>query len=156
MIKATIPMSVLQTDTQIQPLALYSIMAGVHPERNRENVTYNIENEFFTLDYAKLVVSKGGEVQNFPLFIEIDAESDEVDSGLIGSTITDEEEVVTSNTWSTWMLPNHSVLERAGRLFVGTNAHTGSDLPFSELLSISDKLILPSDLPEEEEVVESE
>jgi uncharacterized protein YceK len=33
---------------------------------------------------------------------------------------------------------------------VETDSHTGSDLPFSQLLGVVDSLILPSDLPKED------
>jgi len=150
MIKATLPMSVLQTDQEVQPLALYALMAGVQPDRDGTNITYDIEEEFFTLDHAKLIVSKGGEVSSFPLFIEIDDVTSAVDASLPDSTFTNEDGEEVVNTWSSWMLFNHSVLECGGRFFVETDSHTGSDLPFSQLLGVVDSLILPSDLPKED------
>ena len=143
-------MSVLQTDLEVQPLALYALMAGVKPDRDGTNITYDIEEEFFTLDHAKLIVSKGGEVSSFPLFIEIDDVTSAVDVSLPDSTFTNEDGEEVVNTWSSWMLFNHSVLERGGRFFVETDSHTGSDLPFSQLLGVVDSLILPSDLPQED------
>jgi len=43
-------------------------------------------------------------------------------------------------------------MTRGGRMFVGTNAHTGNDLTINELAGVTASLVYPSDIPEADEL----
>lgn len=149
MIKITIPMTLLDSDTQLQQLAISAVIKGAKPTYDGDNANYPIVPRFMPLDYAKLLVSKGCTVEHMPLFIEVDP-SAEVPAGLIGATDEEGNPV----TWENWLDERHEVLTRDGRTFVGTNGHNGTDLPLGELVPVFDQLIRPADLPPADETPE--
>lgn len=137
-------MSLLDTDQQVQQLAMGAVLKGAKPTHNGDSVIYPIEDVYLSLDHAKLLVSKGAKVDNMSLFIEIDSPSSRVPDSLILEVSEDEEP---KDTWATWLLPNHNIMTRAGRLFVGTNGSTNQDPSLNELVDVFDDLITPYDLP---------
>ena len=116
--------------------------------------TYRPDAAFISLQMAQgidALLDQDGESVSLPLYIEIDDADDSVDASLPGATSTDEDGITTKTTWRDWTLNNHEIMNRGGRLFVGTNAHTGSDLTINELAGVTANLVYPSDLPEADE-----
>lgn len=154
MTKITIPMSVLDTDTNVQTLAMSALMKGATASYKDEDVIYPIESKFLDLNTVKYLASVGAKVENYRLFIEISSKTDLVPSGLIGATTLNEEDVEIPNTWEDWKRYNHTFYEADGRIFIGANAHTSSDLRVDELTSVIDQLVRPQDLPQKEDNLE--
>lgn len=142
----TIPMSVLDSNTQIQQLAMSALIKGAKPTYRGDDVLYPIESRYLPLDYAKLCLSVGAIVDQYPLFIEVDPDA-LVPNGIPNNRITDENGDEVQLTWDTWRNSNHEFLVRDGRTFLGTNANSNRDLPLSDLISVLDKLVHPNDLP---------
>jgi len=116
--------------------------------------TYRPDAAFISLQMAQgidALLDQDGEIVSLPLYIEISNADDYVDASLPGATSTDEEGVETQTTWNDWTLDNHEIMTRGGRMFVGTNAHTGNDLTINELAGVIASLVYPSDLPEADE-----
>jgi len=116
--------------------------------------TYRPDAAFISLQMAQgidALLDQDGESVSLPLYIEIDNADDYVDASLPGATSTDDDGVETQTTWNDWTLDNHEILTRGGRMFVGTNAHTGNDLTINELAGVTASLVDPSDLPEADE-----
>ncbi len=84
--------------------------------------------------------------------IEINDPTDDVTAGMPNATSTDEDDVTTNNTWATWILSNHNIMERDSRYFVGTNANSGNELELSLLAPVFDNLLTATDLPAADEV----
>lgn len=147
MIKITIPMTVLDSEAEVQQLAISAVLKGAKPIYEGSDVIYPINSKYMPLDYAKLLVSKGATVDSYPLFIEINSKDDEVPVGLPNATVTDEEGVTTANTWTTWKASNHHFMERDERIFIGTNATGTGHIELSQLAPVFDKLLAIEDLP---------
>jgi hypothetical protein len=116
--------------------------------------TYQPDAAFISLQMAQgidALLDQDGESVSLPLYIEISNADDYVDASLPGATSTDEEGVETQTTWNDWTLDNHEIMTRGGRMFVGTNAHTGNDLTINELAGVMASIVYPSDLPEVDE-----
>ena len=116
--------------------------------------TYQPDAAFISLQMAQgidALLDQEGESVSLPLYIEISSADDYVDASLPGATSTDEEGVETQTTWNDWTLDNHEIMTRGGRMFVGTNAHTGNDLTINELAGVMASIVYPSDLPEVDE-----
>ena len=128
------PLSPEKDDTLIA-LAIGTLALGVQPEpsADRVTVTYRIDNDKLPLEIADLITSKGCEITNFPLFIEIDSkESPSLIEGL---------------NWIEWAGANDTFYEGDGRIFIGTNANTGEDMDWNDLQAVRSKLVRPEDLP---------
>ena len=138
MIKITVPHALLDASADIRSEANLALAKGatVHPDG--DNAIYTITPSKFPLDKAKSLSSVGCTIEHMPLFIEIVSADDNVTAGLPNAE---------GNTWQSWLLPNHSILERDGRLFVGTNANSGNDLEVGVLTPVFDSLIVPADIP---------
>lgn len=106
------------------------------------NTLYQIFAKYMDVNTAQFVVTKGGDVTDFPLFIEVGNKEDIVPEAMIGGGVS----------WEEWLRPNHSFIERDDRLFVGSDAHTGYPLNVSELQPVFGKLFKGSDLPIVEDV----
>tara|TARA_R110000772_G_scaffold87868_1_gene182866 strand:+ start:28 stop:492 length:465 start_codon:yes stop_codon:yes gene_type:complete len=148
MTKITIPMSLIDTDENIQTLAMSALMKGANASYKGEAVIYPIESRFLDLNTVKYLDSVGAIIENYSVFIEITSKTDLVPSGLIGATTLNEEDVETPNTWEDWKRYNHTFYEVDDRIFIGTNAHLGKDLRVDELASVIDQLVRPQDLPQ--------
>ena len=112
---------------------------------------YTITNSKLPFNLAQYIVSKGGDVLEWPLFIEISDKGDVVPSVLPNSTYLDDDEVEQSHTWNTWIKSTSTFYEADGRTFIGTNANDGTDLDFSNLITLVDDLVFPQNLPAQEE-----
>lgn len=128
------PISPEKDDTLIG-LALGTIALGVQPDpaSDRSVVTYRIDNDKLPLQIADLITSKGCEITEFPLFIEITSKTDACP--------------FIEGTWEDWKLSNHEFYMADGRIFVGTNAHTNEDMDWADLAPVRSQLVLPTDLP---------
>ena len=121
-------------DTTLSALATSIVNGlGVLPECNGVETSYTVPNQFLTLDTADLLYSKGVEIKQFPLFIEIES--------------TDDNCPFIEGTWEDWKLDNHTFMERDGRIFIGTNAHTNEDMDWADLQTIRPQLVTPAELP---------
>jgi hypothetical protein len=112
---------------------------------------YYPDANFISLEMAQGINSlldQQEESISIPLFIEIANGSDYVDESLPGSKITDDEGDETRVIWYDWILPNHEIMNRDGRLFIGTNSYTGSDLTIESLSGVIGSLVSPNDLPD--------
>jgi hypothetical protein len=110
---------------------------------------YDIESKFLPLsDALGIIQVPDTTITQYPLYIEIGSVDDQVPADLFGATTTDAETgETTSNTWATWMLPNHHATELDGRLFIHASAHTSSHPELSELLPVKSSLLQVADLP---------
>ena len=111
---------------------------------------YDINDSKLSIENAKYIVSAGGDVEDYQLFIEIESLEELVPISLIGSTQKNEDDEDVQVTWSQWLAPNCSPTQRAGRLFIGTQCcgiYTQGCLPMSLLTPVLDKLLKIEDLP---------
>jgi hypothetical protein len=129
-------------DDTLLGLALGTMALGVQPipTLDKEYVIYTADNNKLPLQVADLISSKGVIIKELPLFIEIENKDDNNAFGIL-----DEEQNVL--TWLQWKLSNHTFYEADNRIFIGTNAHTGEDMDWADLLTVRDSLVLPQDLP---------
>jgi hypothetical protein len=107
--------------------------ADLEADSAREFVETNIDDDKLPLAIADLLIAEGCVIENFPLFIEI--ESKTANCPFI------------EGTWEDWKAENHTFYEADGRIFIGTNAHNGEDMNFTDLTSVRANLVLPQDLP---------
>jgi hypothetical protein len=123
-------------DDELIALALGTMALGVNPipDEDRSHIEYDIDNDKLPLEIADLITSKGCEITQFPLFIEIDDSSDDCP-------------FLESGTWEDWKLDNHEFYVANGRTFIETNAHTGEYMDWNDLTPVRDQLVLPQDLP---------
>lgn len=120
------------------------------------NCVYRIYDSKLELDVAKYIMSHGGEVDKFALYIEIQDESDLVPLGVLGAMSQDGEDVQLS--WSQWTRHNCEILIRDGRKFIGTQCcyiypPKDGHLPMSELVPVFDDLVKIEDVPVTEETL---
>ena len=135
-------------------LAIAATVQGATPNHDPSSdiVSYNVTNSSLNLSTALSIVSGGGEVYNYPVFIKIVNSSDLVPEGIIGRTYEDDEGNEAIHTWETWIKSNDSIIEREGQLYVYSSSYNGTPLPISELNSLSSDLIKEEDLPKLEDV----
>ena len=114
------------------------------------NCCYLVIDNKLEMDNAKYIVSQGGDVEDFALFIEIADENDLVPLGVTGALKTNEEGIEQQVTWLQWLAPNCFIVERDSRKFIGTqccHAYPQGYLPMSGLVLVFDNLVKASDLP---------
>lgn len=107
-----------------------------------DHVVYSVRPSLIPFDVVQLVVSTGGEVENYPMFIKI-ADPD----GLTPVGLKDsKKEDGSQKTWNEWKKVNYTFSEADddGFVYLGTNANSGEDLKGSEMVVIFDDLIEPS------------
>lgn len=135
MANVTIPLANLLAQTaegqQLQQLAMLGTMLGVHDRTSDNDNAYmnGIANySLFTPQAVTLVVSQGGEVENYPAFLELTPEqyTENVPSYVPNATTVDESETETPLTWSEWKDSVHEHAEFASKHYVPLNANTGS------------------------------
>ena len=155
MVKVTVGIELLDKDTGDQGLR------DLADDANRKKgngytdgvtTTFEVFQKLMQIDVAKYVVSKGGDVLDFRLHIEIEDGDDLVPDGVLGSTYTNEDGVEAVRTWNEWLATNSYIVERDGRKFVGTQCcvdYTKGSLPMSQLVPVFEQLI--KELPEEVE-----
>lgn len=131
---------ILDTENTLFSEAQKAIVKGANTTIEGDNVIYQVRSEKLDIPTAKYVVSKGGDILDFPLFIEVNL-TDNVPTGFVGSTFKDEDGNDVVNTWSSWLAPNNTPLVTGGRTFVATNGHTSTNLNMSELVPVFDKLV---------------
>ena len=143
MAKVILERSAIQADSNLQALATQVAIYGgsINYTESNDSVVYGVSNKNVGVENAKYVVSKGGDVKEYPLWIEINSPEDNVTTGLIGATVTDEDDVTTNVTWGEWLKPNNYIIEREGQKYVATSAHTGVALDMSQLVPVFDSLV---------------
>jgi len=107
-----------------------------------DHVVYYVRPSLLPFDVVQLVVSTGGEVENYPMFIKIADPDGLTPVGLKNSKKEDESQ----KTWNEWKQDNYNFSnpDEDGFVYLGTNANNGEDLKGSEMMILSDDLILPS------------
>lgn len=107
-----------------------------------DHVVYYVRPSLIPFNVVQLVVSTGGEVENYPMFIKIIDPEDLTPVGLKDSKKEDDSQ----KSWNEWKQPNHTFSEADddGFVYLGTNANSGEDLKGSELVVLFDDLIEPS------------
>ena len=142
MAKITLPQSALDSVPELQQLALQALMKGAKNEAKGDYVIYDVTNDKLELNVAKFILSKGGIVNEYPLFIRCNAE-DLCPEGLIFSQHLDEDgEPTGQKTWAEWKGENHTFTELSdGSTVIGTNAANNEDLSLGSLEPIFDLLM---------------
>ncbi len=155
MAKITVPHALLDASAEIRNDASLALAKGATCKSLGNSALYTVDNNKLELEKAKQLVSAGCPVTDYPLFIEVYDKEDLVPEGVPGFEYREPEgEDMIRHTWSTWLSPNHRFLERDGRLFAGSNGHSGTDLPLDDLQPVFDSLIHPKDLPAPPDPVE--
>jgi hypothetical protein len=142
MAKIILPQSALDSVPELYELALRAMSKGAKNEVKGDYVIYNVTNEKLELNIAKFILSKGGIVDKYPLFIRCNA--DELcPEGLILSEKFDEEGVsLGQKTWAEWKGSNHTFTELSdGSTVIGTNAANNEDLSLGSLAPVFDLLM---------------
>lgn len=93
---------------------------------DRSHVEYQIDNDKLPLAVADMLNANDVIIENFPLFIEV--------------VPTDACPFLEEGTWEDWKLSNHTFLEKDGKFYIGTNAHTNEDPLYSELQAVRSQL----------------
>jgi hypothetical protein len=141
MAKITIAQETIDTNEQVQELAINAVTKGADVKPDGDNAVYIVGDTKLSVDVAKFIASVGGEVEGFQLFAEV-VPTDLVPEGIRGRATTDEEGVETVKTWEQW----RTILVRDSRNFIELS--DGKDyLKISELVPVFDLLIKPEDLP---------
>lgn len=155
MVKVTVGIELLDKDTGdqgLRDLADDANRKGGTRYTDGVDTTFEVFQRLMKLDVAQYVVSKGGDVLDFHLHVEIASGEDLVPPGVFGSTYVAEEGEEAVRTWNEWLAPNSYIVERDGRKFVGTQCcvdYTKGSLPLSQLVPVFSQLI--KELPEEVE-----
>ena len=115
-----------------------------------DSVSYEVFNDLLEVTIAEYTVTKGGEVTDFALMIEITSGDDLVPIGVTGDMGVDEEGAEFNRTWLQWLAPHSNITERDGRKFVGTSScveYPQGYLPMSGLVPVFGSLLKPSEIP---------
>jgi len=144
----TIPDSVITLGTNDFNQNLYSLkenaeFRGADKFPKGDVVEYHITPSKLPIDALMLVVSNGGEVENFPVFIEIESPETLVPEAMPYPTKVDEDGVESRKTWQEWLIPNCYILELDGKFYV-ESGHCGRLLKGSELIPVFDSLVHPN------------
>jgi hypothetical protein len=101
MTKITLPMSLIDSDENIQSLAMVALMKGATPKYNGSDVVYPIESQYLTPDAANYVVSVGGEVDGYSIqrYKAVSKLGTNMPASLPGSTTEDEDGNATPVKW---------------------------------------------------------
>ena len=101
MAKITIPMSTMDTDTNLKGLADVALRKGAQPYADGSNVIYDIKDEYLEPDAANYCNSVGGEVSNYSVkrYKAVSKLSAKLPASLPGSTVEDEDGEASTLTW---------------------------------------------------------
>lgn len=146
--KITLLQSLMDSNEQAQALATNAAIKGARIEAEGDNVIYYVRPEKLLLPVAKFIDSIGGEVEDYPLWIEVKPTT-KVPVGIKGRMLVAEDETETVKTWAEWRTP-HVV---GARSFIEMSDGRNY-LKMSELTPVLAKLVKPEDLPQETEPTE--
>jgi len=136
--------SLMDSNTEAQALATNAAIKGARIEAEGDNVIYFVRPEKLLLPVAKFIDSIGGEIENYPLWIEIDDASVEVPVGIKNRMLVAEDETETVKTWTEWRTP----LVINDRIFIEMSDGRNY-LKMSELTPVLSIIIKPADLPQQ-------
>jgi hypothetical protein len=142
--KITLLQSLMDSNEQAQALATNAAIKGARIEAEGDNVIYFVRPEKLLLPVAKFIDSIGGEIENYPLWIEIDDASVEVPVGIKNRMLVAEDETETVKTWTEWRTP----LVINDRIFIEMSDGRNY-LKMSELTPVLSIIIKPADLPQQ-------
>ena len=142
--KITLLQSLMDSNEQAQALATNAAIKGARIEAEGDNVIYYVRPEKLLLPVAKFIDSIGGEIENYPLWIEIDDASVEVPVGIKNRMLVAEDETETVKTWTEWRTP----LVINDRIFIEMSDGRNY-LKMSELTPVLSIIIKPADLPQQ-------
>jgi hypothetical protein len=134
----------MDSNTEAQALATNAAIKGARIEAEGDNVIYFVRPEKLLLPVAKFIDSIGGEIENYPLWIEIDDASVEVPVGIKNRMLVAEDETETVKTWTEWRTP----LVINDRIFIEMSDGRNY-LKMSELTPVLSIIIKPADLPQQ-------
>ena len=132
----------MDSNTEAQALAVNASIKGARIEAEGDNVIYFVRPEKLLLPVALFINSIGGEVENYPLWIEIADASGDVPVGIKNRVNIDEDETETVKTWGEWRTP----LVINDRIFIEMSDGRNY-LKMSDLTPVFAKLVKPEDLP---------
>lgn len=142
MAKITIPQVALDSNQQLETLAINAVTKGSSVKASGDNVIYGVSSSKLPIQAALLVHSVGGKVEEFEVYIEIANKDDNVPTGMKGATDDD------GNTlsWEEWLPSNFTFYEADERIFVPAWAHSPTK-SLGDVLAVSDDLVSLGDLP---------
>ena len=126
MTKITIPMSLIDSDENIQSLAMVALMKGATPKYKGSYVIYPIESQYLTPDAANYVVSVGGEVDGYSIqrYKAVSKLGTNLPASLPGSTTEDEDGNASPVKWQHVQdLPTVNVQPVDGVYYFNVTAH---------------------------------
>ena len=152
--KITLPYSKLNLLTQGQQdsdfnqqlygLSAFAVTMGATAQLKGQNATYAMRSEYVPMSIVQLVISEGGEVENYPAFFTISDPNDPTPAALPNSIKYDEDDNPSQKTWTEWA-GNNAIHEIDGSYYVGTNAGTNEDLAMSTISSLLGTIISAED-----------
>jgi hypothetical protein len=161
MANITIPMSLIDTDENIQKLAVSAILKGARPTYQGSDVLYPIEDEYLDADAANYCNSVGGSVDDYSItrYKAVSSLSAKLPASLPGSTVEDDEGNVTAITWQKVQnLSTVNVSPIDGVYYMNVTAHLSHrGLTLDEYNTASSAgvtLLKQSDLPIREDEIE--
>ena len=153
MVKVKVGIELLDKDTGDQGLRDLADDANRkkgHGFTDGVTTTFEVFQQLMGVSIGQYIVSKGGDVVDFALMIEIASGDDLVPIGVTGAMGTDEEGVEYNCTWLQWLAPSSHITERDGRKFINTAScidYPQGYLPMSGLVPVFAQLIKPADIP---------
>ena len=159
MAKITLPMSLIDTDENIQNLAVSAVLKGARPTYNGSDVIYPIDNPYLTPDAANYVNSVGGTVEDYGIqrYKAVSKLGTNLPASLPGSTTEDEDGNVTAVKWQHVQdLPTVNVSPIDGVYYFNVTAHLSHrGLTLDELNAIPStvKLIELADVPQAQDEI---
>lgn len=132
-------------DATTKAMAAFAVEMGAAVTSEKgETAFYQIASDQLSMDGAKYLFSKGGDVENYPTWIKIDDATDDVTAGLPDRTYTDQQGNTHTKTWEQWS--GSAILDRGNQLYCcATNGSRYYKI--SELAPVINDLVSQDDLP---------
>jgi hypothetical protein len=132
--KVTIPYDLINPlgtpDVQIQWLAMWAVTAWASAQTKNWKTTYSIQVDMLPMQVAQLVVSKWGDVENYPTRVQLDSIDDDC------PFLDEDENALTRDDWRT-----QDVIQWSdGKIYISCS-NWQIERPLSQLTSVFDKLV---------------
>ena len=117
-----------------------SVDRGYFIEFSGDTLIQKTDDLLFTRLDAQAIVAAGGDVEGFPLFLELTEAkyATDVPDGITNRSVTDDEGNTTVLKWSEWKGANMTHAEYGGKFYVPLN----SNVPHGEHLKASEAVTL--------------
>ena len=122
----TLPMSLIDTDENIQQLAMSAVLKGARPTYRGDSVIYPVEAKYLTPDAANYIESVGGSVEGVSItrYKAVSKLSTNLPASLPGSTVEDDSGNITPVKWQDVQnLPTVNVSPVDGVYYFNVTAH---------------------------------